>query len=57
MLAKGGNDTYTHFVRGNSGHDLIYESGGKDKLLLTNYLKSEVKAYLQDFNNRAKPTT
>jgi hypothetical protein len=55
MLAKGGNDTYTHFVRGNSGHDQIYDSGGKDKLLLTNYLKSEVKAYPQDFNNNGKP--
>jgi Ca2+-binding RTX toxin-like protein len=42
MFGKGGNDTYTHFVRGNSGVDLIFDSGGKDKLVLTAYSKSEV---------------
>jgi hypothetical protein len=36
MVGKEGNDTYTHFVRGNSGRDGIYDSGGRDKLLLTN---------------------
>jgi Ca2+-binding RTX toxin-like protein len=42
MLGKGGNDTYTNFVRGNSGVDTIFDSGGKDKLVLTAYSKSEV---------------
>jgi Ca2+-binding RTX toxin-like protein len=42
MLGKGGNDTYTNFVRGNSGVDEIFDSGGKDKLVLTAYSKSEV---------------
>jgi hypothetical protein len=54
MLGKGGNDTYTNFVRGNSGLDQIYDSGGIDKLLLTNYKQSEVRAYPQDFNNNGK---
>ncbi len=31
-----GNDTYTNFVKGNSGVDQIADSRGKDKLLLTN---------------------
>jgi hypothetical protein len=39
---KGGNDTYTNFVRGNSGVDDIYDSGGKDKLVLTAYSRSEI---------------
>jgi Ca2+-binding RTX toxin-like protein len=43
MLGKGGNDTYTHFVRGNSGVDEIFDSGGKDKLVLTAYSWSEVR--------------
>jgi hypothetical protein len=54
MLAKGGNDTYTDFVRGNSGHDGILDSGGRDKLVLTNYLRSEVKAGVLDTNNNGK---
>jgi Ca2+-binding RTX toxin-like protein len=41
MYGQGGNDTYTHFVRGNSGKDIIVDSGGKDKLVLTNYKLSE----------------
>jgi Ca2+-binding RTX toxin-like protein len=48
MLGKGGNDTYTHFVRGNSNVDDIYDSGGKDKLVLTAYSRSEIL-------NRASP--
>jgi hypothetical protein len=54
MYGKGGNDTYTHFVRGNSGHDLIIDSGGKDKLLLTNYSGSELKSDIFDTNNNGK---
>jgi hypothetical protein len=37
MAGGGGNDTYTNFVKGNSGFDQILDSGGKDKLLLTYY--------------------
>ena len=54
MVGKGGNDTYTNFVRGNSGNDLILDSGGKDKLLLTNYSVSEIKLYPQDVNKNGK---
>jgi hypothetical protein len=54
MYGKGGNDTYTHFVRGNSGHDGIVDSGGKDKLLLTNYSQSEVKSDVVDTNSNGK---
>jgi hypothetical protein len=54
MYGKGGNDTYTHFVRGNSGNDGIVDSGGKDKLLLTNYSASEIKLYPQDVNKNGK---
>jgi RTX calcium-binding nonapeptide repeat (4 copies) len=50
MYGKGGNDTYTHFVRGNSGNDGIIDSGGKDHLLLLNYTKSEVKFRWFDIN-------
>jgi hypothetical protein len=55
MFGKRGNDTYTHFVRGNSGHDLIYDTGGKDKLLLTNYSNSEVRGRPYDVDNNGKP--
>ena len=55
MLGKGGNDTYTSFVRGNSGRDGIYDSGGRDKLVLTNYSRSEVKFEAVDWNNNGKP--
>jgi Ca2+-binding RTX toxin-like protein len=56
IYGKGGNDTYTHFVRGNSGRDAIYDSGGRDKLLLTNYSRSEVKFEAVDYlNNNGKP--
>ncbi len=55
MLGKGGNDTYTNFVRGNSGRDGIYDSGGRDKLVLTNYSRSEVKFEAVDWNNNGKP--
>jgi Ca2+-binding RTX toxin-like protein len=55
MLGGGGNDTYTSFVRGNSGRDAIYDSGGSDKLLLNNYAKSEVKIEALDYvNNNGK---
>ena len=54
MYGKGGNDTYTHFVRGNSGGDGIVDSGGKDKLLLTNYSGSEIKLYPTDVNKNGK---
>jgi hypothetical protein len=54
MVGDGGNDTYTNFVRGNSGNDGIADSGGKDKLLLTNYSVSEIKLYPQDVNKNGK---
>ena len=54
MYGKGGNDTYTHFVRGNSGHDYIFDSGGKDHLYLTNYLKGEVKVVPLDLDKNGK---
>src|SRR5215203_6609924 len=54
MLGKGGNDTYTHFVRGNVGKDVIKDTRGSDKLLLTNYSQSEVKARRLDTNKNNK---
>ena len=54
MYGKGGNDTYTNFVKGNSGRDAIIDSGGRDKLLLTNYAKSEVKLEALDTNKNGK---
>jgi RTX calcium-binding nonapeptide repeat (4 copies) len=54
MYGKGGNDTYTHFVWGNSGDDGIIDSGGKDKLLLTQYRDSEVKDGWYDTNKNGK---
>jgi hypothetical protein len=41
-------------VKGNSGFDQILDSGGKDKLLLTNYSNSEVKLYYEDVNKNGK---
>jgi hypothetical protein len=41
-LLKGGNDTYTNFVRGTSGRNQIFDSGGKDTLVLTAFSSSEV---------------
>ena len=57
MGGRGGNDTYTHFVKGNSGFDQILDSGGKDKLLLTNYSSSELKGYYHDVNKNGKADT
>ena len=54
MYGKGGNDTYTHFVRGNSGKDVIVDSGGKDKLILTNYSQTELKPDFVDTNSNGK---
>jgi len=54
MYGKGGNDTYTHFVRGNSGNDGIIDSGGKDHLLLLNYTQSEVRLFYSDINKNGK---
>ena len=54
MLGKGGNDTYTNFVRGNVGKDVIKDTRGSDKLLLTNYSQSEVKARKLDTNKNNK---
>jgi hypothetical protein len=42
MSGKAGNDTYTNFVRGSTGKDAIFDSAGKDKLMLTAYSKSEL---------------
>jgi hypothetical protein len=55
FAGKGGNDTYTHFVRGNFGRDGIVDSGGRDKLVLTNYKRSEVKwVFDLDLNNNGR---
>jgi hypothetical protein len=42
MLGKGGNDTYTNFVKPKTGYDTINDAGGKDKLVLTAYTKSQI---------------
>jgi hypothetical protein len=52
MLGKKGNDTYTNFVRGNSGIDDILDYGGRDKLVLSNYSASEVKYAEVDYLNK-----
>jgi hypothetical protein len=54
MAAKGGNDTYTNFARGNSGDDVISDVGGRDKLLLTNYRNSEISYAVLDQNGNGK---
>jgi Ca2+-binding RTX toxin-like protein len=54
MYGGGGNDTYTNFVRGNSGKDSIVDSGGKDKLVLTNYKTSELNIVAADVNENGK---
>jgi hypothetical protein len=62
MVGKGGNDTYTNFARGNSGDDIISDGfsgghtvvGGRDKLLLTNYRKSEISYAVLDQNGNGK---
>jgi hypothetical protein len=41
-------------VRGSSGKDYIDDSGGKDKLLLTNYSASEVKLQALDVDKNGK---
>ena len=53
MYGKGGNDTYTNFVKGNSGIDEILDSGGKDKLLLTNYSNAGTAALDTNKNGKA----
>ena len=53
MVGKGGNDTYTNFARGNSGVDFILDSGGKDKLLLTNYSQFGTSALDVNKNGKA----
>jgi hypothetical protein len=55
MYGEGGNDTYTNFVKGNSGQDNIVDSGGKDKLLLTDYkYPKEVRVSILDVNENGK---
>jgi hypothetical protein len=54
MLGGGGNDTYTNFVRGNSGSDAILDRGGRDKIVLTNYSRSEVGSRPYDVNKNGK---
>jgi Ca2+-binding RTX toxin-like protein len=53
MLGGGGNDTYTNFVKGNSGFDQILDSGGKDKLLLTNHSTADTLALDTNKNGKA----
>ena len=43
MAGWRGNDTYTNFVRGNSGVDHIFDRGGKDTLALTGFSRSEIQ--------------
>src|SRR5687767_14727670 len=50
MQAKAGDDTYTNFVRGDSGRDLILDDAGKDTLQLTDYSQSEAKLSGRDLN-------
>jgi hypothetical protein len=50
MQAKAGDDTYTNFVRGDSGRDLISDDAGMDTLELTNYSVSEAKVSVRDLN-------
>jgi hypothetical protein len=54
MVGKGGNDTYTNFAKGNFGQDAILDSGGKDRILLTNYSVRELKLFYYDANNNGK---
>jgi Ca2+-binding RTX toxin-like protein len=54
MFGGGGNDTYTGFVKGNSGFDTINDSGGKDTLVLTAYPESEVYVTAADFDHNGK---
>jgi Ca2+-binding RTX toxin-like protein len=54
MLGGPGNDTYTHFVRGNSGVDLIADAGGRDTLVLANYSARELTFSFQDVNKNGK---
>lgn len=54
MLGLAGNDTYTNFVRGKSGHDAIRDKAGRDKLVLTKYRDRELRLYYLDKNNNRK---
>jgi hypothetical protein len=55
MYGKRGNDTYTNFVRANSGQDVIQDLGGTDKLVLANYRLSELTFFVNvDSNNNGK---
>ena len=54
MIGQAGNDTYTNFVKGGSGFDTIVYTSGTDKLLLTEYAKSEVKRVLVDIDENGK---
>ena len=54
MIGQAGNDTYTNFVKGASGFDMIVDTSGTDKLLLTEYAESEVKRVLVDIDKNGK---
>jgi hypothetical protein len=54
MVGKGGNDTYTNFVRGNSGVDDIKDYGGRDTLVLTAYKESELLIIALDDDKNGK---
>jgi hypothetical protein len=51
MQAKAGDDTYTNFVRGDSGRDSILDDAGVDTLKLTDYSKDEPKLSNLDRNH------
>jgi hypothetical protein len=54
MIGQAGKDTYTNFVKGASGLDIIVDTSGTDKLLLTEYAESEVKRVLVDIDENGK---
>jgi hypothetical protein len=54
MVGKGGNDTYTNFVRGNSAFDDIADYGGRDTLVLTAYSESELVFAAVDYDKNGK---
>jgi hypothetical protein len=57
MAGGGGNDTYTGFVKGKSGVDGTYDTGGRDTLVLTAYSESELVVIADDVDKNGKAET
>ena len=55
MFAKAGGDTYTNFAFANFGKDIIADTSGTDKLMLTNYPKRGAKFFPLDLNENGNP--